>query len=213
MPIQVQVPIQVQAHEFISLGLGSVFITNSSRPPLAAPAQVLAPSRWRLLPAGCSSCSRVRRGGRGGGGGDSVVGVLRTFGILLVLELALDDLGLGATAGPLDVLIILVGCQDCLKLRICYLKESGFIWVYMSGLMSACALMLSSKGIEIGSMMRALECDYILTSSYQHHFVNPTVRMTTPMKTVHLSWGIPLIGLLVEQNCTKNPLKPDKRNE
>ncbi len=31
--------------------------------------------------------------------------------------------------------------------------------------------MLSSKGIEIGSMMRALECDYILTSSNQHHFV------------------------------------------
>ncbi len=31
--------------------------------------------------------------------------------------------------------------------------------------------MLSSKGIEIGSMMRALECDYILTSSIQHHFV------------------------------------------
>jgi hypothetical protein len=32
-------------------------------------------------------------------------------------------------------------------------------------------LMLSSKGIEIGSMMRALGCDYILTSSNQHHFV------------------------------------------
>jgi len=31
--------------------------------------------------------------------------------------------------------------------------------------------MLSSKGIEIGSMMRALGCDYILTSSNQHHFV------------------------------------------
>jgi hypothetical protein len=31
--------------------------------------------------------------------------------------------------------------------------------------------MLSSKGIEIGSMIRALECDYIFTSSIQHHFV------------------------------------------
>jgi hypothetical protein len=31
--------------------------------------------------------------------------------------------------------------------------------------------MLSSKGIEIGSMMRALGCDCILTSSNQHRFV------------------------------------------
>jgi hypothetical protein len=31
--------------------------------------------------------------------------------------------------------------------------------------------MLSSKGIEIG-LMRALEWDYILTSSNQHHFVS-----------------------------------------
>jgi len=31
--------------------------------------------------------------------------------------------------------------------------------------------MLSSKGIEIGLMMRAWGCDYILISSNQHHFV------------------------------------------
>jgi hypothetical protein len=31
--------------------------------------------------------------------------------------------------------------------------------------------MLSLKGIEIGSMMRALGCDYVHTSSNQHHFV------------------------------------------
>ena len=64
-----------------------------------------------------------------------------TFGILLVLELALDDLGLGATAGalnPLDVLVILVGGQDCLQLRVCYLKESGFIWVYTSTFTLSC---------------------------------------------------------------------------
>ena len=36
---------------------------------------------------------------------------------------------------------------------------------------SSCALMLSSKGIEIGSMMRALGCDYIYTASNQHHVV------------------------------------------
>ncbi len=74
-------------------------------------------------------------GGGGGGGGVSSVSVWRTFGILLVFELALDDLGLGATTGALnslDVLIILVGCHDCLQLPICDLKESGFIWVYTS---------------------------------------------------------------------------------
>jgi hypothetical protein len=31
--------------------------------------------------------------------------------------------------------------------------------------------MLSLKGIEIGLMMRAVGCNYILTSSSQHHFV------------------------------------------
>ncbi len=139
---------------------------------------------WRLLPAGSGCSAPVRRGGRGGGGGGGAgccvisVGVLRKFCILLVLEFALDYLGLGATAGalnPLDVLVTLVGCQDCLQLRVCYLKESGSIWVYTSTITlscwSACALKLSSKGIEIGSMMRALGCDYILTSSNQHHFV------------------------------------------
>jgi hypothetical protein len=80
-------------------------------------------------------------GGGGGCGGISGVGVRRTFGIHLVLELALDYLGLGATAGalnPLDVLVILVGCQDCLQLRVCYLKESGFIWVYTSTITLSC---------------------------------------------------------------------------
>ena len=92
---------------------------------------------------------RLRPGGGGGGGdgggaggGVSGVGVRRTFCILLVLELALDDLGLGATAGALnpldDVLVILVGCQDCLQLRVCYLKESGFIWVYTSTITLSC---------------------------------------------------------------------------
>ncbi len=133
-------PIQVQAHEFNghSLRPWNPFST-SSRPPLVAPA--LAPravGRRRLLPAGCGCRTPVRRGGGGAGGaggGVSGVGVLHTFGILLVLELALDDLGLGATAGALkspDVLVILVGCQDCLQLRVCDLKESGFIWVFTS---------------------------------------------------------------------------------
>ena len=83
------------------------------------------------------------RGGGGGGGGISGVGFRRTFGIHLVLELALDDLGLGSTAGALnplrlDVLVILVGCQDCLQLRVCYLKESGFTWVYTSTITLSC---------------------------------------------------------------------------
>ncbi len=50
---------------------------------------------------------RQRQGGGDGGGGVSSVGVQRTFGILLVLELALEDLGLGATAGALNPLMSL----------------------------------------------------------------------------------------------------------
>ncbi len=68
------------------------------------------------------------------------VGVWSKFRILLVLELALDNLGHGPTAGalnPLDVLV-LVGCQVCLQLRVCYLKESGFIWVYASSIALSC---------------------------------------------------------------------------
>ncbi len=127
------------------MGLGSLFITNRSRPPLAAPSQALAPRAgdlWMLLPAGCCSCARVRRGGGGGICGVSGVGVRRTFSIILVLELALDDIGLGATAGALnpldDVLVILVGCQDCLQLLVFYLKESGFIWVHTSTITLSC---------------------------------------------------------------------------
>jgi hypothetical protein len=101
-------------------GLGA---GGGSSPPDAAAAPA---SRY-------GSCACVRRGGGGGGGGGggiSGVGVRRTFGIHLALELVLDYLGFGATAGalnPLDGLVILVGCQDCLQLRVCYLKESGFI--------------------------------------------------------------------------------------
>ncbi len=83
------------------------------------------PARWRGV----------------GGGGVSGVGVWRMFSILLVLELGLDDLGHGATAGalnPLDALVFLVGCQDCLQLRVCYLTESGFIWVYTSTITLLC---------------------------------------------------------------------------
>ena len=126
------------------MGLGSLFITNRSRPPLAAPGQALAPRAgdlWRLLPGGCGSCARVWRGGGGSCGSVNGVGVRRKFCILLVLELALDNFGLGATAGalnPLDILVILVGCQDFLQLRVCYLKESGFIWVYTSTITLSC---------------------------------------------------------------------------
>ncbi len=48
-----------------------------------------------------------------------VLGRCSSSSVLMVLESALDNLGLGATAGalnPLDVLVIVVGCQDCLQL-------------------------------------------------------------------------------------------------
>ncbi len=51
---------------------------------------------------------------------------------LLVFESELHDLFLGATAGalnPLDVLVILVGCQDCLQLRVCDLSQASFGYI------------------------------------------------------------------------------------
>jgi hypothetical protein len=130
------------------------------------------------------------------------VGVLRTFGILLILELALDDLGHGATAGalnPLDVLVILVGCQDCLQLRVCDLKESGFIWVYTSIYPN-----------EIGSMMRVLGCDYILTSN-QHHFVRSssahdnTNENSSPELRNTPNWNVGLTEL--QEKSIKNQIR------
>ncbi len=156
VPIPVQVPIQVQANKFnwhqpvdltvfpvpplapvrlcfqdLAPGLGAC---GGSSPPDAAAAPASG--------CGCYACVRLGGwGGGGGGGGISDVGVWRMFSIHLVLELPLDDLGLGSTAGalnPLDVLVILVGCQDCLQLRVCYLKESGFIRVYTSTITLSC---------------------------------------------------------------------------
>ncbi len=144
-------PIQVQANKFNWHQPVDLAVFPAPPPPVRLCFPDLAPGLGAgrgssppdaaAAPASeCGCCARVRRGGGGGGGGGCGicgVGVRRTFGIQfkLVLELALDDLGLGATAGalnPLDVLVMLVGCQDYLQLRVCYLKESGFIWVYTS---------------------------------------------------------------------------------
>ncbi len=96
-------------------------------------------------PAGAAAAAAP--GGRGWrcGGAARVLDACLVLGrcscVLLVLKSALDDLGLGATTGalnPFDVLVILVGCQDCLQLRVCNLKESGFIWVYTSTIALSC---------------------------------------------------------------------------
>ncbi len=144
VPVQVQVPIQVQANKFnrsISISLWTWQSFQHHHPPSASVSRTwpqdwgpveAPPRRMRLLRPrpDAAAAPASGGGGRGGGGGISGVGVRRTFSIHLVLELALDDLRLGATAGALnllDVLVILVSCQDCLQLRVCYLKESGFI--------------------------------------------------------------------------------------
>jgi hypothetical protein len=67
--------------------------------------------------------------------------------------------------------------------------------------------MLSSKEIETGLMMRALECDYIFTSSNQHPFVRSYSAHDNTNENSSPELGMLLIGLLVEQNCTKNPIK------
>ena len=124
-------PIPVQAHKFNRHqpeALPAAFLP----PP---PPQTLQPRPWQqgwgqeeARPRRVLLCAPVRRGGGGGGvgvggggGGGRVggVGVWRKSGIILVLELALDHLGLVATAGAhnrLDILVI--GCQDVLKLRL-----------------------------------------------------------------------------------------------
>ncbi len=155
VPIQAQVPIQFQVNKFNWHQPVHLAVFPEPPPPVRLCFPDLAPGlgagRGYSPPdaaappaSGCGCCARVRLGGGGGGGGGggiSGVGVLRTFCIHLVLELALDDLGLGATAGalnPLDVLVILVGCQDYLQLRVCYMKESGFIWMYTSTITLSC---------------------------------------------------------------------------
>ncbi len=92
------------------------------------PDEQLLPRRGRR----CGCAARVL---------DACLVLGRCSSVLLVLESAVDYLGLGATAGalsPLDILVILVGCQDCLQLRVCDLKESGFIWVYTSTMTLSC---------------------------------------------------------------------------
>ena len=60
----------------------------------------------------------------------------RCSGVLLVLELALEDLGLGATAGALDPLDVLVkGCQDGLQLRLEGVRLHFGIYIYHLALM------------------------------------------------------------------------------
>ncbi len=54
----------------------------------------------------------------------------RCSSVLLGLQIGASLSWSWATAGALnslDVRVILVGCLDCLQLRGCYLKESGFI--------------------------------------------------------------------------------------
>jgi hypothetical protein len=86
-----------------------------------------------------------RSGGRGrcrlrGRSGGLVLG--RCSSVLLVLESALDDLGLGATAGalnPLDVLVILVGCQDRLQPRLAGVSLHLGLYIYHRALVLKCS--------------------------------------------------------------------------
>jgi hypothetical protein len=65
-------------------------------------------------------------------------------------------------------------CRTALTFMRCSLLERGRTTAVASTIAfscsSACALMLSSKGIEIEFMVRAFRCDYILLSSNQQNF-------------------------------------------
>jgi hypothetical protein len=76
--------------------------------------------------------------------------------------------------------------------------------------------MLPSKGIEIGSMMRALGGDYILTSSNQHHFVrsysvhdNANVNSSPELKNTS-NWIVGLTEL--REKSIKNQIRGMNNN-
>jgi hypothetical protein len=71
--------------------------------------------------------------------------------------------------------------------------------------------MLSSKGIEIGLMMRALGCDYNLTFSNQNHFVRSfsahhnTNENSSPEMKNTLNWIVGLTEL--HEKSIKNQMR------
>ena len=66
--------------------------------------------------------------------------LLRCSGVLLVLESALEDLGLGATAGALNPLDVLVkDCQDGLQLRLEGVRHHFGIYIYHRSLVLKCS--------------------------------------------------------------------------
>ncbi len=85
-----------------------------------------------------------RRGWCGGGAArilDACLVLGRCSSVLLVLKLALDYLGLVATAGalnPLDVLVKLVACQDCLQLLLEGVRLHFGIYIYHLALVLKC---------------------------------------------------------------------------
>jgi hypothetical protein len=83
----------------------------------------------------------------------------------LVLELALDDLGLVATAGSLnphwhDVLVI--GGQDSLQLQRERVRLPFGVNIHHRALVVKCSCIHAV--VKIDSIMRAFGCDYILLS-------------------------------------------------
>ncbi len=147
-------PTQVQAHYQFNRHQPLVFLPPRPQPfwlgwgLIQQPqAQLQAPPRQRGR-SHCSTSGGISRclPGSGAAAAPPASSMLASsLGVVpasfLFFELALHDLGLGATSGalnPLDFRVILVGCQDCLQLRVCDLKESGFIWVYTSTIVLWC---------------------------------------------------------------------------
>jgi hypothetical protein len=109
----------------------------------------LLPACWgaaAAAPAGGAAAQQPlpRRGRRCGGAARVLNAGLvlgRCSSVLVVLESALDDLGLGATADALnhlDVLVILVGCQDCLQLRLEGVRLHFGKYIYHRALVLKC---------------------------------------------------------------------------
>jgi hypothetical protein len=92
----------------------------------------------------------------------------------LVLELALDDLGLGATAGahnPLDILVI--GVQDGLQLRREGVRLHFGVYFHHRAIVLECSCIHAV--LEIESMIRAFRCDLYYFIFYTTKYL-PEVR-------------------------------------
>ena len=155
---------------------------SSSGVAAASAASAPAPAAASAAGAEAAEAWYAGIGGRRGGGGGVVPGFID------VLESALHTFGLGATASALNLLdVLVIGDQDGLELR----PEGVRLHVWINPPHWRLAEVL------VHWWFRPKEVKHIFQSTKYLPTNKKYSWMTMPMKTVHLSCRIPLIGLLV----------------